>query len=272
MASAPFISVIVTTYNWPDALQAVLNSLHAQDTSDFEVIIADDGSGAATRTVIGSFQTTFPVPLRHVWRPNEGPRPGKIRNRAIEAAQGEYIVVIDGDCLVLPDFVRTHRNLAEPGWFVAGKRSWLRPAITRRILASPDQLPQGGRLRWFARSLTNQCTRPFDFLPLSCDRYRRAEDWRQVQTCNMAFWRSDCVAVRGFDERYLGVGLEDSDLAVRLIRKGIRRKLGDHASIVLHLHHERRERPAESRNNEMFEELLASDRFAAIIGLQQTGL
>lgn len=108
-----------------------------------------------------------------------------------------------------------------------------------------------------------------DFVPLRCDRAARSRDWGQVWTCNLGVWRRDCLAINGFDERYLGVGLEDSDFVLRLIRKGIRRKRGDHASIVMHLHHERRLRPPESRSSELFEELLACDRFAAVVGLQQ---
>jgi glycosyltransferase involved in cell wall biosynthesis len=267
MVQPGFTSVIVTTYNWPQALSAVLESLRFQDARNFEVCIADDGSTSSTRDLIDRFRDTFPVALRHIWQSDEGPRVAAIRNRAIEAADGEYIVFIDGDCLVMPDFVSTHRRLAERGWFVAGKRSWLRPALTNRVLARPRRFAGRGRRTWLARSLTNQCTRPFDFVPLPCDRHDRALDWRQVQTCNLGVWRADCVDINGFDERYFGVGLEDSDFALRLIRKDVFRKRGDHASVVLHLHHERRGRPPESRNLELFEELLAGDRFTAPIGL-----
>jgi len=160
VAQPDLISVIVPTYNWPQALRAVLDSLRAQDAYDFEVVIADDGSAAPTRELIEDLSTNFPVPLSHVWQPDEGPRVAAVRNRAIEAATAPYIVFLDGDCLVLADFVRTHRQLREPGWFVAGKRSWLRPGLTRRVLANPRRFAANGRGRWLARSLMNQCTRP----------------------------------------------------------------------------------------------------------------
>jgi glycosyltransferase involved in cell wall biosynthesis len=263
------ISVVITTYNWPQALAAVLTSLRVQTARDFDVIVADDGSGPATKEVIQSFQANFPVPLIHVWQPDDGPRVSAIRNRAIEASTADYIIFTDGDCLGLPDFVVRHRELAEEGWFVAGKRSWLRDRLTARVLAQPDRFVRDSRARWLLRSLGNQCTRPSQFLPLPCDRASRSLDWRQVQTCNVGVWREDCYKVNGFDEQYLGAGLEDSDFAVRLIRKGIRRKRGDHASIVLHLNHPRRAFPPASRSPELFKELLACDRSDAIIGLEQ---
>src|SRR5260370_35381040 len=86
----------------------------------------------------------------------------------------------------------------------------------------------------------NNCTRQLGFTPFPCARRKRESEWRQVQTCNIGFWRSDWAEVNGFDERYVGMGLEDSDFAVRLIRKAIGRKLCNHASIALHLNHDRR--------------------------------
>jgi glycosyltransferase involved in cell wall biosynthesis len=264
------ISVVIATYAWPEALKVALHSFIAQDTVDFELLIADDGSDAPIADLVRVFQRrNLPFHLRHIWHPREGPRPGTIANRAIEQANGQYIIMIDADCFVLPDFVSVHRRLAEEGCFVSGKRSWLRKGMTRRILASPEGQPSG-RLYWFVQSLMNQCTRPFEFIALPCDRRKREGDWSQVQTCNIGFWRSDWAELNGFDERYVGMGLEDSDLAVRLIRKGIRRKLGNHASIVLHLHHDpRRGRLADSPNRELFEDLLASERFIAPVGFRQ---
>jgi glycosyltransferase involved in cell wall biosynthesis len=269
VAQPDLISVIVTTYNWPEALHAVLESLRAQDTRGFEVVIADDGSASPTRDVIDGFAAMSPVPVKHVWHPDEGPRVAAIRNRAIEAAEAPYVVFLDGDCVVLPDFVSTHRQLREQGWFLAGKRSWLRPGLTRRVLARPQRFAGNGRVKWLSRSLMNQCTRPADFVALDCDRTKRSGDWGQVWTCNLGVWRADCFAVNGFDERYLGVGLEDSDFVLRLIRHGVRRKRGDHASIVLHLHHERRSRPPESLSDQCFKELLACDRAVAVVGIRE---
>ncbi len=265
------LSLVVTTYNWPEALAVVLDSLARQSERGFEVVVADDGSGAETAALIRRFQGAFPVPLKHAWQPDQGFRVAASRNRALEAASGDYIVFIDGDCFVLPDFVAVNRQLAEPGWFVSGKRSYLRPGLTARILGGETPFGPGSRAAWFGRSLLNQCTRPAEFIPRGDGGFRkaRAGDWEKVQTCNLGVWRADCRRVNGFDERYVGHGLEDSDFVLRLIRSGVRRKLGNNASLVLHLNHERRDRPPESKNAELFAALSASSGFRAGVGLEE---
>ena len=79
---AELISIIVTTYNREDALDAVLRSLARQDDGHFEIIIADDGSGEATAKLIDTWKTKFGR-LDHVWHPDLGFRAAEIRNRAI---------------------------------------------------------------------------------------------------------------------------------------------------------------------------------------------
>src|SRR6202046_5198262 len=116
------ISVIVATYNRPDALDAVLRSLSRQSDQDFEVIVADDGSMSDTAAVVGTWKDRLPRRVAHVWHPDDGFRLAEIRNRAIRAANGDYCIFLDGDCLARPHFVGTHRALAEPGWFVTGNR------------------------------------------------------------------------------------------------------------------------------------------------------
>src|SRR5215470_10988167 len=116
------ISVIVTTYNREDALEAVLSALSRQSDRGFEVVIADDGSGPTTATLVERWRTRLGVPLSHVWQVDRGFRAAEIRNRAILACNGNYCVFLDGDCLARPDFIATHRALAETGWFITGNR------------------------------------------------------------------------------------------------------------------------------------------------------
>ncbi len=265
------LSLVVTTYNWPQALAVVLESLRRQGDRGFEVVVADDGSGEETAALIRSFQADFPVPLKHAWQPDRGFRAAASRNRAIEATAGDYIVFVDGDCFVLPDFVARNRRLAEPGWFISGKRSYLRGGVSARILGGQPPVGMGSRLAWFGRSLLNQCTRPAEFVARGEGEFRKkqAGNWEKVQTCNLGVWHADCVAINGFDERYVGHGLEDSDFVLRLIRSGVRRKLGNNASLVLHLEHERRDRPPESKNAELFAALAAGGGFRAGVGLAE---
>ena len=108
---AELISVIVATYNREDALAAVLRSLSRQTDRDFELLIADDGSGTATARLVTEWSARMPVPLRHVWHSDRGFRLAEIRNRAIRASAGRYCVFLDGDCIARPDFIAAHRRL-----------------------------------------------------------------------------------------------------------------------------------------------------------------
>ena len=133
---AELISVIVTTYNREDALAAVLRSLAPQTDADFEVIVADDGSGPGTAALIEAWKAKVGHRVVHVWHEDNGFRAAEIRNRAILASRGAYCIFLDGDCIVRPDFVATHRRLAERGWFVTGNRILLSPALTSSASSS----------------------------------------------------------------------------------------------------------------------------------------
>jgi glycosyltransferase involved in cell wall biosynthesis len=261
----PTISVVMTTYNWPEALEVSLESFRSQSDSDFEIVVADDGSGPATKLLIERIARDFPVPIKHVWQPDVGFRLSAIRNRAMEAASGDYIILMDGDCFVMSDFVAQHRRLCEPGMFLSGRRTWLGPKLTRRILAARKPLSDAWPY-WFLWAFVGQLTGPFELISLPSRlwfRYRLKNRYQRAQTCNLGYWKADCTAVGGFDERYVDHGLEDSDFVVRLFRAGVARKEGAHGSIVLHLHHSRRERAPAARNAEMFAELQESDRVLA---------
>src|SRR5215212_3540345 len=111
-AVTELISLIVSTYNRPDALGACLRSLSRQTDRNFEIAVADDGSGAETRDLVKSWTANSSVPLKHVWQEDRGFRLAEIRNRAIVASAGDYLVFLDGDCIARPDFIVAHRRLA----------------------------------------------------------------------------------------------------------------------------------------------------------------
>jgi len=244
------LSVIVTTYNRPDALRAVLDGLAAQNDTGFEVRVADDGSGDETRAVVESAARAFPMALTHLWQEDLGFRAGAARNRAAARADGEYLVFLDGDCIPRRDFIARHRELAEPGWMVAGNRVLLSEAFTRHSLAERTPLHAWDRQQWRGAARRGEINRtlPLLDLPLGPLRKLAAQRWQRVRTCNLGVWRGDFEAVNGFDETFQGWGYEDSDLAVRLLNSGVRRKEGAFATGVLHLYHRENDRRAEGDN------------------------
>lgn len=265
------VSVIVTTYNRPDALAAVLHALAAQTDHDFEVRVADDGSGPQTCGLVQQIASTFPVPLTHVWQEDLGFRAGAARNRACAQAQGEYLVFLDGDCVPLPDFVAQHRALADARWFVAGNRILLSPGFTALALGTGRPLHAQSTLYWLWARLRGHINRLSPLLRLGNAGWRKVAPlrWQGARTCNLAVWREDFVAVNGFDEAYAGWGHEDADLAVRLIRHGTRRKDGRFATAVLHLWHRENDRSQERDNAQRLAQILQSTHVRASQGLDQ---
>ncbi|HXX07511.1 MAG TPA: glycosyltransferase family 2 protein [Pseudolabrys sp.] len=266
---AELISVIVSTYNREDALDAVLRSLARQTDRNFEIIVADDGSGPATAQLVDRWKAKIPGRISHVWQADQGFRAAEIRNRAILAAHGAYCIFLDGDCIVREDFVAAHRSLAAPGWFVTGNRVLLSPSLTAGVLQrqlTPETWTSG---QWLAERWRGGVNRlsALLHLPLGPLRRCRRNAWQGARSCNLAVWRVDLERVDGFDAEYKGWGKEDSDFIVRLLHAGLRRKDGVFATGVIHLWHPEADRSHLSENEHRLSTIIADDRVRARRGL-----
>jgi len=271
MQHTPTISVVITTYNRPDALAAVVEACFMQDDKNFEIIIADDGSTANTRQAIEALAARSPVPLKHVWQPDEGFRAAMARNRGTLAATGNYIIFLDGDCVPQRDFIRRHRALAKTGFLVSGSRILLSPRLTERALLEKIDLPAMGlfdKLRYRLRGDMNKVLQMLLRLP-DAGRERKSFSWRRIKSCNLAVWRADLEKVNGFDESFVGWGHEDSDLVLRLFHAGVRRKDGAFATEVLHLWHREAKRDEESSNRKVVLQRAADKTVQAVRGLRE---
>jgi glycosyltransferase involved in cell wall biosynthesis len=266
------VAVIVTTYNRPDALAAVLAGYRAQSDRDFEMIVADDGSTEETVAVIGEARHGAAFNIAHVWHEDRGFRAAAIRNRAIAQTAADYIIFSDGDCIPLPGFVARHRRMAEKGWFLSGNRILLSEGFSRCVLR--DRLPVHAWRsdRWLKAKFRGEVNRWLPLLTLPPDLALRkwpAKRWEGVMTCNLSVWRKDLLAVDGLDEAYSGWGLEDSDLAIRLLRVGVRHKSARFAAPVLHLWHGENDRGSLAENRRRLDDVLESDRIRAVSGLSR---
>ena len=269
MQDAELISVIVTTYNREDALDAALRALAHQSDKNFEIVIADDGSREETNRIVESWRSRLAVTLKHVRHEHRGFRGGEIRNRGIRASAGEVCIFLDGDCLAAADFVAVHRRLHEPGWFVTGNRILLSRELTDAVLAkglAAETWNFAALLRQRLRGGVNRLM-PTLRLPLGPLRKRQHDNWRGAQTCNLAVARRDLDRIDGFDSAYTGWGLEDSDLVVRLLHAGVRRKDGRFATGVLHLWHPPSDRSQLPVNRTRLEEAMSGLRVRALRGL-----
>jgi glycosyltransferase involved in cell wall biosynthesis len=263
------ISVIISTYNREDALDVVLRALSRQSDRNFEIVVADDGSGPATARVVREWTRKTALPIKHVWHEDLGFRLSDIRNRGIRASLGAYVLFLDGDCIARRNLVAAHRRLAEPGWFVTGTRVLLSADLTDRILHRGLEPELWGLACWLVPRWRRQLNRfaPLLELRLGAMRKLSARRWRGARGSNMAFWRADLEKVDGFDSSFSGWGREDSDIFIRLIRAGVRRKDGRFANAVLHLWHPEADRSRLAENDRQLGEVLRSDRIAAKHGL-----
>lgn len=233
------LSLILSTYNRPDALKLVIEALNQQTDRNFEIVIADDGSDAKTKTVIDEFSQMFTHKIIHAWQEDMGFRLSASRNNAIRRSSGDYLVFLDGDCIPNPNFIKNHKKLAEPGYFVTGNRILLSEPFTKKILLDGHfdypsifnffLLKTAGKINKFLPSI--------DLTMINQLRKLSPCKWQRLRGCNFAAWRRDVFDINGFDENFQGWGFEDSDFAVRLINNGVRRKSGHFSTTVLHLYH-----------------------------------
>jgi glycosyltransferase involved in cell wall biosynthesis len=264
------LSVVVSTYNWPEAVDAVLFGLSEQTDRDFEVVVADDGSGPETAAVVERWRDRVGIRLASVRQPDEGFRLARVKNLGALEARGDYLVLIDGDAIPRCGFVAALRAAAVPGWFVATKRLELDRDLTRRMLAERPPLHRWSAVRW-AREWRHAT--PLVALT-SRDRRRPGRDGLPdfVPHGNrygvlFGVSRADFERVNGFDIRFEDWGEEDVDLAVRLHRLGLRCGWPGPQATLLHLWHQRRtgERP----NAALVEGTRAADRVEAVVGLRE---
>jgi glycosyltransferase involved in cell wall biosynthesis len=224
------LTLVISTYNQPDSLRKVLRGLERQTRLPDEVLFADDGSREPTRELIAAWIRTAPVPARHLWHPDEGFRKTVILNQALAECAGDYVVFTDADCVPHRRFVADHAALAEPGFWVQGRRCF----VTEPWV--PDFDPERPRL--WSWALTGRIRGASKGLRLPRPVVFRDAKQRGIIGCNLACWRADAVAVNGFDEEYSGWGIgEDSDFGSRLYHLGRRRKFVYGHAIVFHLNH-----------------------------------
>jgi glycosyltransferase involved in cell wall biosynthesis len=240
------ISVAVITYNWPQALELVLHALAAQTELPYEVIVTDDGSGAATRELLLRLAQDYPTRLVHLWQADEGARMSRARNRAIAAAQGDYIVLLDGDMMPERHFIADHRAFARRGSFVQGSRVLSDAGTARHLLDDPQSARMPG---FFSHGIERRRhTLRLPLLARCATRPGLRE--RGIKSCNMAFWRDDLLRLNGFNEAMIGWGREDTELAVRAFHVGLLRRDVRFSALATHIFHPTRKHDQRDNPND----------------------
>jgi len=260
-------TLLISTYNRPDALELCLKSVMLQSIMPQEVIIADDGSKDDTRALVERYQKIVHVPFIHVWHPDEGFQLAKIRNRGIAKASQPYIIQIDGDLILHKHFIKDHLQISERSYFVSGSRVLLSQLTTNKLLQqnSIDVLLHNKGSKNHFNKLRNGFLRNF----LSTRYKVSGRNKYYVKGCNMAFWKDDLLKVNGYNEKLTGWGKEDSELAIRLINAGVQKKFLKMGGITYHLYHPEASRDNEEMNTRFMNDAIESGSVWADHGLDQ---
>lgn len=237
----PDISIIISTYNHPEWLEKVLWGYEFQSYKNFELIVADDGSTDKTRQLVSDYASKLSYQLKHVWHPDDGFQKTKILNKAILATTSDYLLFSDGDCIPRSDFVQTHIDNKEQGYFLSGGYFKLPMNISTKI--TKEDIASGNcfDVSWLKKhglkgSFKNNKLTKSAFKQKLLNWITPTEaTWNGH---NSSGWKSDIIAAKGFDER-MQYGGEDRELGERLFNKGIKAKQLRYTAICVHLDHER---------------------------------
>jgi glycosyltransferase involved in cell wall biosynthesis len=240
------LAIIVSTFERPGHLERCLASLEAQRDVDglFEVVVTDDGSQDRTPQLLAAAARRVPFPLTYTTHRHDGFRLARCRNEGAAATRAPYLLFTDGDCILPPDHLRIHLEVRRPGRIVAGDCLRIDQATTAAIDAAalragrfPRRLPLAERARLGLKGLRAKAYE-----------IARTPMRPRLSGNNIGVWRSDYDLVNGFDEQFVGWGLEDRDLQERLERLGLKAWSILLRTAPVHLWHP--PAPSFARNNE----------------------
>jgi len=241
-------SLIITTYNWPEALFLVLKSIKYQSIAPDEIIVADDGSNDDTKNIIRKFSKDFKLEIIHSWQKDEGFRAAMSRNKAIAKARGEYIIMIDGDMILHPDFIKDHTSFAKTNSFVQGMRAKLSKEKSMNIMKTKKI-----NFKNFDKGLKSKRYGIHSpLLSFIFSGIRRINKLNMLQTCNMAFYKNDALRINGFNEDFIGWGREDSEFGARMLNARITRRDLRFSAVAYHIHHEGNSREMLDYNHQIY--------------------
>ncbi|MQP52920.1 MULTISPECIES: glycosyltransferase family 2 protein [unclassified Flavobacterium] len=235
------LSVIITTYNSEVWLQKVLEGYCNQTETNFEVVIADDGSTENTKLIIESFSHKFQFPIQHIWQEDNGFQKCKILNKAILKTNSEYLLFTDGDCIPRKDFVAQHLKYQEEGYFLSGGYFKL-PMETSNIISLENIKHQHCfSISWLIKngvSKSFKLSKLTKFKPFAVFMNWLTPTKRTFNGHNTSCFKNDLIAVNGFNEEMQYGGL-DREVGERLFNLGILSKQIRYSAICLHLDHKR---------------------------------
>ena len=238
-------TLVISTYNWPQALELVLLSVLNQTQMPDEIIIADDGSTNDTTTLIESFKPKFKIPLLHVWHEDDGFRKSVILNKAIAQAEGDYIIQADGDCILHSNYVEDHLHIAQQNIYLFGSRVNIQETYLDALFKKKQI-----RFNAFSKGIKKR-TRALH-VPFLSQFYKASDQFsKKYRGCNTSYFKANFIAINGYNEEFKGWGREDSELALRFHNYGLLGRRIRYRGIVFHIYHNEKSKSRLEINNEI---------------------
>ena len=222
-------SLIISVYRNTETLLAILKSLEEQTCQDFEVIISEDGQSKEMAELVASYPWRWP--MQHLTQEDKGWRKERILNLSVLAAKTDWLVFIDGDCVLHPRFMEMHIRYRQKGVILAGKRIKLNQDLSARFLKG--ERPQ----LWPYLFNRRGCRYIEEAFFVEAARWLR-RPVKHLLGSNMSMSREDLMAINGFDENYtLPATGEDYDIEWRMLANGCRMVSLRNLAVQYHIWH-----------------------------------
>jgi glycosyltransferase involved in cell wall biosynthesis len=274
MSNPPGLSLIIAVYNKPRVLRFVLAAVARQSFRDFEVIIADDGSGPEIKEVVDEAKPLYGYPINHLWHEDSGWRKNKMLNNAIRVSRGDYLAFMDGDCLPAKNFLADHWSEREAGKVLLGRRVEMSQRWADNLTMEKIATGRFERIgvREILDGIRGNALRLEDGIRIRNGWLRRISPRKseRILGSNFSLHKDDIVAINGFDEEYDGPGHgEDSDVQYRLSLMGVTGKSLRNLAVQFHVYHPRTA-PSE-KSLKRFAQIQESKNPVCTAGLDWTG-
>lgn len=256
-------ALLISTYNWKEALDLIFKSILEQTKMPDEILIADDGSREDTKALIIEFSKSIAIPVKHFWQEDLGFRKSKILNIAVANTKADYIIQIDGDCILNKNFIKDHTNEASKNTYLYGSRVNVLPNYVSTVFDLKKI-----HFNYFSKEIKNKSRTLY--LPFLSKLYKKNDGIsKRFRGCNVSYWRSDFLSINGYNEEFEGWGREDSDMVLRMGNLGVKAKRIRYAGIIYHIHHQINSKNNLEINNLIQEKTIQEKTIRCKIGVDQ---
>ncbi|RMB59424.1 glycosyltransferase [Dokdonia sinensis] len=256
-------ALLLSTYNWPEALELILKSIQIQTQAPDELVIADDGSTTETKDLIDTFRTQVSYPVNHIWHEDNGFQKSIILNKAVAAINADYIIQVDGDCILHNKFVADHIAFAKANQYLYGSRVNIKEEFAQSIVSE-------GKINFNLRSKQIKNKMRTIHSPVLSNFFKPQQKIsKKLRGCNVSYWRSDFIAANGYNEDMTGWGKEDSEFILRLVNAGIKGRRLRYRGIVFHIWHKISSKQRLSINEDIQQETIAMNKTSCENGVNK---